>query len=207
MFTAGMLAIALAGGAAVGLLRTGESGGPERGAIVGEHWHAAYRIEICGKRLAPYPFVEGEIHTHGDGQIHMHPNTRLFANENANLGAFFRNVESAIGQTDDGDRFIILPDGSRYADGDTCPGSDEPRELEVLVDDEPITGDPAAYTPHEGESIVVRFGPEATEETANPLSPDAPAVGTPDEDDVDGATGNDDEQDAPAPPPDDDTTP
>lgn len=176
-FTAGMLAILLAGGAAVALLRGGQDDTPSRGAIVGEHWHAAYRVEVCGKRFAPYPHVQGEVHTHGDGQIHIHPNTRLFANENANLGAFFRSVESGIGQDEDGNRFISLPDGSRYTDGDTCPGFDGPQELEVLVDGEPITGDPAAYIPHEGESIVVRFGPPAVEETANPLSPEDPAAG------------------------------
>lgn len=201
-FTAGILALLLAGGAAVALLRTGQDAGPERGAIIGEHWHAAYRIEICEKRLEPYPFVQGEVHTHGDGQIHIHPNTRMFANENANLGAFFRNVESGIGRTPDGDRFLVLPDGSRYTDGDTCPGSEEPQELEVLVDGEPITGDPAEYTPHEGESIVVRFGPEAIEETANPLRPEDPAAGAPEEGEAGPA-----EDEEPAPPPEDEATP
>lgn len=173
MFTAGVLALLLAGGAAVSLLPRDTAG--ERGAMVGDHWHAAYRVELCGKRLQPFPHVEGEIHTHGDGQIHMHPTTQALADQNANLGAFFRSVETLIGVTSGGDRFIVLPDGSRYQGGDTCPGSSFRHELQVLVGDSPgeesaIEDDPSLYAPQEGESVIVRFGPEATEETANPLS-------------------------------------
>lgn len=173
MFTAAILALLLAGGAAVSLLPR-QTGGPQ-GAVIGDHWHAAYRIEVCGKRLAPFPHVEGQIHTHGeDGQIHIHPNTQTQARENANLGAFFLSIESGIGELTTGERFLNLSDGSRYVDGDTCPGSDVPQELTVLAgepgEESRVDGNPAAYLPQDGGSVVVRFGPPATEETANPLA-------------------------------------
>lgn len=173
VFTASMLAILLAGGAAAAFFPTlFRTEGPPRGAAVGEHWHAVYAIELCGKRLEPYPFVEDDVHTHGDGQIHLHPNTQAFAGENANLGAFFRTVESRIGVNADGNRFFVLPDGARYTASEACEKGGEPRELEVFVNGEAVDGDPSAYLPQEGDEILIRFGPQATEMMENPLPPD-----------------------------------
>lgn len=147
-----------------------------RGAIVGEHWHASYRIYICGKRVTNYPTLEGEIHSHGDGFMHIHPATQPFANENANVGVFLRHYETLIGSQPNGKRMLVFPDGTRYEDGDECPDGKK-YNLEVLNKGEEIEGDPAAFTPHEGDQIVIRFGPEGDETIPNPY---AKAKGLPD---------------------------
>lgn len=64
--------------------------GPE----VGEHWHVAYGLYICGEFL---PAIVSEndpvgIHTHGDGVIHVHPFVESAAGDNATLGVFLETV-------------------------------------------------------------------------------------------------------------------
>ncbi len=60
----------------------------------GDHWHAAYGIDICGKPQAPIPTFESPIgiHTHGDGVIHIHPFTLEGAGENATIGNFLKHA-------------------------------------------------------------------------------------------------------------------
>jgi hypothetical protein len=141
-----------------------------RGALVGEHWHASYRIYVCGKRLTNYPNAEGEVHSHGDGFIHIHPATQQFAGENATLGAFLRTYETGLGVLPDGKRTLIFPDGTSYKDGDNCPGSNKRHNVEVLNKGEEFEGDPATLIPHEGDAIVIRFGPEGEKPLANPYA-------------------------------------
>lgn len=148
----------------------------ERGAIPGEHWHANLRMEFCGKTMGNYPYLEGEIHSHGDGVIHLHPQTPAFSADNANLGAFFRTYETTLRVDERGRNQIVLPDGSSYVDGGTCPGSSVKHDVEVIVDGKRLEGDPSLYTPKDGDAVVVRFGPRATGETANPLAPEGAEV-------------------------------
>lgn len=148
-----------------------------RGAIPGEHWHASYRIYICGQRLTNYPQVEGDVHSHADGFMHIHPATQASAGENASLGTFLRTYETFLGAEPDGTRTLIFPDGTRFSDGDTCPEDDEPQEIEVLLNGEPVEGDPAALIPHDGDAVVIRFGPEGEEPLPNPY---AQVAGIPD---------------------------
>lgn len=177
-FLAILVAIMLGGGAATALLRFNPK--PlTRGAIAGEHWHADYTIELCGRRLAPFPVVEGEIHTHGDGKIHIHPQTAAFTLNNANLGKFMESVESGIGE-ENGKTFIQLPNGERHQDGDSCTTGGSKQRLVVLVNSEEVTGDPALVVLHDGDDVVIRFGPKATVATANPLAtPARPATPAP----------------------------
>jgi hypothetical protein len=146
-----------------------------RGAIAGDHWHADYRIEICGKKLQPYPTVEGQIHTHGDGRIHIHPSSAEFANQNANLRAFFTTVETELGRTS-GKNFIRFPNGQKFEDGNTCPPSTKPQKLEVTVNGKTVQGDPGLLVMHDKDIIVVRFGPKAVGEqtSQNPLATASP---------------------------------
>ncbi len=153
-----MTALVLFGGLGVALVRENP---PERtrGAIIGEHWHASYRAELCGRILAPFPFVEGDIHSHNDGQVHIHPTSQATAGDNANLNAFFMTYESFLGEMPTGERAIVLPDGTRFMDGDECPDGDT-HELEVLVNGRAIDGNPGHHVVHDGQEIIVRFGPE-----------------------------------------------
>lgn len=140
-----------------------------RGAIAGEHWHAAYRIYICGQRVTNYPQVHGEVHSHGDGFMHIHPSTPPFSGNNANVGAFLRTYETTIGLAPNGDRMLVFPDGTRYEDGDRCP-DDKRYEIEVLQNGDEVDGDPALVIPHDGDEVVIRFGPEGDEPLPNPYA-------------------------------------
>lgn len=164
-----ILLIVLGGGYLVTLFRTNPP--PlTRGASIGEHWHASYRIYICGHRMSNYPTVEGEVHSHGDGFIHIHPATPQFSGDNATLGAFLRQYETALGEDAQGNRVLVFPDGTKFENRDTCPGSDEEHNVEVLNKGEPIEGDPGLFIPHEGDAIVIRFGPEGEEPMPNPYN-------------------------------------
>lgn len=163
-----ILLILFGGGYLVTLFRTNPP--PlTRGASVGEHWHASYRIYICGRRVTNYPSIEGEIHSHGDGFIHIHPATPQFSGDNATLGSFLRLYETGVGEVS-GKTTLIFPDGTRYQDGGRCPGSRERQNLEVLNKGEPIEGDPGSFLPHEGDAIVIRFGNEGERPFPNPYS-------------------------------------
>jgi hypothetical protein len=164
-----MLLVLVGGGYLITLFRTNPPP-VTRGASVGEHWHASYRIYICGRRLANYPNVEGEIHSHGDGFIHAHPATPAFAGDNANLGAFLRLYETGIGVVPNGKRTLIFPDGTTYEDGGRCEGSRRRHNLEVLNKGDRFEGDPATILIHEGDAIVIRFGPEGEKPMPNPYA-------------------------------------
>lgn len=62
---------------------------------VGQHWHSAYGINVCGE-WQPNLNDVGEdllgIHTHGDGLIHIHPTGSDAAGANATLSHFFDQV-------------------------------------------------------------------------------------------------------------------
>jgi hypothetical protein len=139
-----------------------------RGAIAGEHWHAAYQIFICGRKMQNFPSVEGEIHSHGDGFIHDHPHSAGFSGENANLGTFLRLYETSIGE-EKGKRFINFPDGTKFRDGDKCPDG---KRYDMVVENKGKTyeGDPAALIPHDGDQIVVRYGPTGKKTFENPYT-------------------------------------
>lgn len=169
MFLVFILLILIGGGYLITLFRT--SPPPlTRGASAGEHWHASYRIYICGKRMNNYPNVEGEIHSHGDGFIHIHPATPSFTGDNANLGTFLRVYETGIGELTPGKRTLIFPDGSKFEDGDRCPGSRKRQNVEVLNKGKKIEGDPAAFLLHDGDAVVIRFGPQGEKPLKNPYA-------------------------------------
>ncbi|CAN5279436.1 hypothetical protein BH18ACT4_BH18ACT4_09650 [soil metagenome] len=97
----------------------------------GDHWHAAYTVDICGEVQDPLEDgPEGDwsgIHSHGDGVIHIHPFDRSFAGEKADLGVFADTVALQV----DDDR-IVLPDGTTYSEGEDRCGDEEAR-LAVAV--------------------------------------------------------------------------
>src|SRR5713101_326129 len=120
MFAGSMIALVIAGAAAAYSCRA-HPPPIVRGAAIGEHWHATYKIYVCGKRVTNFPTVEGQIHSHGDGFMHIHPSTQDFAGKNATLGNFLRLYDTQIGRMPNGRSTLIFPDGSHYTDGDTCP--------------------------------------------------------------------------------------
>jgi hypothetical protein len=169
LFTATMIALVV-GGTAAAYQFIKHPPALTRGASIGEHWHATYKIFVCGNRVTNFPTVEGELHSHGDGFIHDHPSTQAFAGTNANLGNFLRLYETTLGQRPEGKRELRFPDGTHYTDGDTCPTDHKRYDVVVTNKGKAIKGDPGAYTPHDGDQIVIRFGPEGKGVLPNPYA-------------------------------------
>ena len=105
---------------------------------IGDHWHTAFGVNICGNWLDPpqtFETVFGNsnvragIHTHGDGFIHTHPFTRSEGGDNATLGKFlgyggWGASESEIDLGSDRAAWAGLaadPAKRTWSDGDKCP--------------------------------------------------------------------------------------
>jgi hypothetical protein len=139
-----------------------------RGASAGEHWHASYKIFICGQRLANYPSVEGEVHSHGDGFMHIHPSTIAATGVNASFGTFLRLYETSFSQ-ESGKTSLVLPDGKTYKDGDRCPDGKKQNWV-MLNKGKEVDGDPSLFIPHDGDQITMRFGKEGKKIMPNPYA-------------------------------------
>ena len=146
------------------------------GAPIGQHWHASYKIYICGERMANYPTVEGEIHSHGDGFLHIHPQTEAFANDNANLATFLRLYETSFTQDKQGRRVMTFPTGTKLSDGQAC--SDKKHYKWIFTNKgKRIKGDPSKYLPHNGDVLVMQFGKRGNGTLPNPYSIVHPEAG------------------------------
>lgn len=113
------------------------------GPTLGDHWHAAYSVAVCGTYLDPFsdagPDTSG-IHTHADGIIHIHPFTTAFTREGADLAAFGQAIGATFGPTS-----ITLPDGQVLDASGQCDG--QPAKLVVAVGDaDALEVRPMVYT-------------------------------------------------------------
>ncbi|MCS7171908.1 MAG: hypothetical protein N0A24_00575 [Armatimonadetes bacterium] len=118
----------------------------------GVHWHAPYTVEICGRRLPPFPPSPGNTHTHGDGVIHVHPETNEEGRQ-ATLRTFLLSVGVLPRQN-----ALTLPDGRTYRDGDRCPDG-RPGRWSVLVNGRRLESW-QDYYPRDGDRVRFVFGPE-----------------------------------------------
>jgi len=169
LFALTMVAIVVGGGA-LAYMSVKHPPPLTRGASVGEHWHATYKIYICGQRMTNYPTVEGQIHSHGDGFMHIHPADQTFAGPNADLANFLRLYDTTLGRLPNGKTEMRFPDGTHYTDGDTCPTDHKHYNIVLTNKGKKVKGDPGLYTPHDGDQLVIRFGPEGTALLKNPYS-------------------------------------
>jgi hypothetical protein len=148
--------------------------------IVGDHWHAAYGIYVCGEWQPDIPEFEATtgIHTHGDGVIHIHPFSQSGAGENATLGTFLEDTDVKLSDSELTIGKNELPDGAKtWKEGkDKCDGKDA--ELVVAkwdnVSDE--NAKPALLTSgledirfrHDGEGYTIAFMPEGDTDIPKP---------------------------------------
>lgn len=168
---------------------------------LGDHWHAAFDVDICGDKLpnlptfetiADNPGVRTGLHTHGDGVIHIHPFFSSEAGNNATLGKFFSGAGAAV-STDSVDAWTgPTSDSSKtqWTNGDTCTMPDGKKVKGVLrwsVNGKERTGNPADYRPQNQDQILIFFGPKNAklpevesrtpeQDSADPSEP----IGTPD---------------------------
>lgn len=141
---AGVLAIVAA---AVVAIVGSEAAGPK----VGDHWHAPFKIVLCGERVPPLPASDGDVHTHGDDVIHIHPHAWGSAGRNATIGAFLRSAALNVTETS------ITIKSKTVENGDRC-GDGRAGHVTVLINDRPAP-DFAGYVPRDGDQIEFRFGP------------------------------------------------
>jgi hypothetical protein len=164
-----MLLVLLGGGALIAVFRANPP--PlTRGASIGEHWHASYKIFICGKQVTNYPTVEGEIHSHSDGFMHIHPSTIAASGDNATVRNFLLLYETALVMDDKGKNSLTFPDGTKYADGDKCKSDGKRYDLTMENKGKKVDGDLGAFIPHNGDAVVLAFGPEGKKTMKNPFS-------------------------------------
>lgn len=147
----------------------------------GDHWHAAFAVNICGtwidppgefEQIADNPNVTPGIHTHGDGFIHIHPFTRSEGGNKATLGRFLDyggwGVSSdSIDLGENQRAWVGLPadPGKRsWSNGDKCPpGTPMAGRTGVLqwsLDCEDETGNPSDLKLQDLEVIAIAFLPK-----------------------------------------------
>jgi hypothetical protein len=149
--------------------------------VLGDHWHAAVGVYVCGEFLPATAEFENEtgIHTHGDGVIHIHPFTANATGENATLGVYLE--DSGIELTND---TLTVGDES-WSEGDDCEvedGESGPGELVVAQwkNVQSNDGKPALIVRdfddirfrEDAEGYTIAFVPEGTTEIPRPESAD-----------------------------------
>ena len=151
-----------------------------RGAIAGEHWHASLKINICGEQVTNFPNVEGEIHSHGDGFMHIHPSTPAASGDLASVGTFLSLYETSLSRDDKGRTTLAWPDKTSYTDGDRCKNDKKKYTWEATIKGKEFDGDPGTILPHNGDAIVLQFGPKPKSAKDLMPNPYAKAKGLPD---------------------------
>lgn len=150
----------------------GGDAGAKVGPNIGEHFHAALGVNICGQWKPNTPQYESAkgVHSHGDGFIHMHPYSRAGANENATIGLFFSQADEKV--TADS---IKLADGT-WKNGDKCANLDKkPGKVRWSVNGKEKKGNPARYVPSDRDVFALAFLPDGEEIGTPPIAGQNPS--------------------------------
>jgi len=158
----------------------------------GDHWHAAFAVNVCGEWLASPPEFETAannpnvrtgIHTHGDGFVHIHPFYGSEGGDNATLGKFFTYGGWDVSQDSldvwTGPR--VEPDKAAWSNGDRCPnaageaGKGEPGRIVFEVDCKKVSGNPSDHKFADQEVVAIGFLPKGEEMGAPPNAASAPS--------------------------------
>ncbi len=127
-----------------------------------DHWHAPYRVVICGETQPFFPRSQGALHTFGDGVIHVQPGTSGVVGRDANLAAFFETNGGVLTNTS-----ITLPTGETFRNGDLCPDGSAGVVSTSLFDLEArsryeTSTQPAEFLPRDSQLILIEFSPLPT---------------------------------------------
>lgn len=157
----------------------------------GDHWHAAFAVNVCGEWLsdpaefetaAGNPGVRTGIHTHGDGFIHIHPFYGSEGGDNATLGKFL-DYGGWSASTDSIKVWTgppAEPAKTEWRNGDRCPGADgtpgagEPGRVVFEVNCKTAKGNPADHKLEDQEVVAIGFVPKGVEIGAPPNAASAP---------------------------------
>lgn len=196
-FYATMVVVVILGLVGVALARGGDeaaAGAPSPPTAEnpsGDHWHAAFAVNVCGEWLPnPAEFetaagrgnVRTGIHTHGDGFIHIHPYSRSEGGSNATLGKFLDYGGWAASEDSisvwTGPSFA--PGKTTWSNGDRCPdesgtpGKGKAGRVVFEVDCKPVSGDPSRHRLADQEVVAIGFLPRGEAMGAPPNAASAP---------------------------------
>jgi hypothetical protein len=166
-FSVIIAAIVVMGIAGIALSKSGGSGGNLPGPNIGDHWHAALGVNICGSWKSNTPQYESAtgIHSHGDGFIHMHPLSRAGANKNASVGLFLKQAGEKVSASE-----IKLADVD-MKNGEACKNLDNKKgKVRWSVDGKERKGDPAEFVAKDGDVVALAFLPEGTDIGTPPVA-------------------------------------
>lgn len=121
--------------------------------FIGDHWHAAYEVNICGEKQPNIPTFSGGVHTHADGFVHVHPQTPAEEGLGARLVKFFEYAGGSLSN----DTLQMPGSSETYTTGELCPDGTA-ASLSVTVNGTPLQ-DVTQYTPLDGDNIVISFNP------------------------------------------------
>lgn len=157
----------------------------------GDHWHAAFAVNVCGQWLDNPPEFETAagnsslrtgIHTHGDGFIHIHPFYASEGGANATLGKFLdyggwsaspSELQVWTGPTAEPDK-TTWKNGDRCPDAEGKPGKGEPGRVVFEVNCKSAVGDPSAHRLNDQEVVTLGFVPKGVEIGPPPNAQSAP---------------------------------
>jgi len=156
----------------------------------GDHWHAAFAVNICGEWLpnpptfetaANNPNLRTGIHTHGDGFVHIHPFYSSEAGANATLGKFFTYGGWKVSQDSLDVWTGPTAEPDKWSNGDKCPntegvaGKGEPGRVVFQVDCKSVSGNPSDHKFADQEVVAIGFLPKGQEMGAPPNAASAPS--------------------------------
>jgi hypothetical protein len=119
---------------------------------IGDHWHAAYGVDICGELQPPLSSGTADpngIHTHDDGVMHIHPGAAqgvARAGEDATIQVFLQATGSSIS-----DDSLTIRDAegveTTYTEGDDSAPCDGQVQVAYWANaDEANDTDPRVFT-------------------------------------------------------------
>ena len=159
--------ISVIGVTGIALSRGGDDAANEPGPAVGEHWHAAMGVNICGTWQPNFPETQSAagVHSHGEGFMHIHPHGAAGAHRNATVGKFYESGGAKVSATE------LKMFGQDYKNGEKCKVLDnKPGEVRWSVNGNEKSGDPAEYIPNDGDVIALAFLPKGEEIGVPPVA-------------------------------------
>ena len=157
----------------------------------GDHWHAAFAVNVCGEWLsnpAEFETAAGNanlrtgIHTHGDGFIHIHPFFASEGGDNATLGKFleYGGWSASTDELSLWEGPPSEPTKTEWSNGDRCPdaegtpGKGEPGRVVFEVNCKTVTGNPSDHKLEDQEVVAIGFVPKGVEIGPPPNAQSAP---------------------------------
>jgi hypothetical protein len=166
-------AIVLFGSALVWYAADERKGATDVPPVIGDHWHAAFGIYVCGEWQPDIPEFENTtgVHTHGDGVIHIHPFSQSGAGENATLGTLLEDTDIDLS-----DNELTIGEQTWKEGEDQCDGEDAELVVAQWEDVSDESADPALLAGgledirfrSDGEGYTIAFVPEGETDIPKP---------------------------------------